>query len=101
MLRGQTLARKQYEQCAAGHADVFQYRHSGGICPDEYKVRRPYASTGVGWMDGGCGQGIGHTGPCFARLFAERTMAGLSCQAHAICQASRVQRVVLEQGQAL
>eukprot|EP00798_Chlamydomonas_sp_ICE-L_P011443 gene11443-34151_t len=32
-----TIARKNYHLDLAGHNDVFQYRHSGGICPTEYK----------------------------------------------------------------
>ena len=33
-----TEARKYYHADFIGNNDVFQYRHSGGICPDEYKV---------------------------------------------------------------
>jgi hypothetical protein len=34
-----TQARRYYHEVASvGHQDVLQYRHSGGICPDEYKV---------------------------------------------------------------
>lgn len=35
-----TVARQQYHATMHdANADVFQYRHSGGICPVEYKVR--------------------------------------------------------------
>lgn len=38
--RNMTVARQQYHATMHdANADVFQYRHSGGICPVEYKVR--------------------------------------------------------------
>lgn len=35
----QTEAHKRYHEMSVANADVFCYRHSGGICPTEYKVR--------------------------------------------------------------
>lgn len=35
-----TLSRTGYDLSRAAHDDVVRYRHSGGICPAEYKVRR-------------------------------------------------------------
>lgn len=34
----QTAARRHYHEDSIRHQDVLRYRHSGGICPDEYKV---------------------------------------------------------------
>ena len=31
-------ARKYYQECQTKNNDVYQYRHSGGICPDEFMV---------------------------------------------------------------
>lgn len=59
---GQTLARKHYEQCAAGHADVFRYRHSGGICPDEYKFSTDRQAAP---------QLVTHTGPVAREAFLD------------------------------
>ena len=30
-------SRKHYHEAMISNQDVFRYRHSGGICPDEYK----------------------------------------------------------------
>lgn len=31
-------ARRYYQQCQTANNDLYNYRHSGGICPPDYKV---------------------------------------------------------------
>lgn len=75
VLRGQTIARKQYEQCQAGHADVIQYRYSGGICPSEYKVRMWPAPASAPQAQQGCARSRLCSAPCVAAVLRKLRVA--------------------------